>query len=317
MLVGGGAALVQVGLRLHTLLAALCHAVDVILLDPKEHGGLALGRIQACRRVDRQLLSARLLTLLADLLDIALGLINLCRVGIRIGVEALGPLDDHVDRGVGRRCRGILAHIELIVRSRSSAKGVDGRVGAHISRIENLGRNGVIARSKLVLGALVRRARIIGGKTHRIAELFARSLQEFRSHRDLAGALGQIAAHQHRLIDILFGKALHDYALARGTNGGIGSLGIDALGRLDAIDLLDRSKIVARKTIGRLHVDVINILLVKVSVDRIAQILATRLKTAHHTHAERGDDHDGQEALKTASDCAVDATAKHRRHHIV
>ena len=55
-----------------------------VLLDPKEHGGLTLGRIQACRRVDRQLLSARLLTLLADLLYIALDLIDLCRVGIRI-----------------------------------------------------------------------------------------------------------------------------------------------------------------------------------------------------------------------------------------
>ena len=85
---------------------------------------------------------------------------------------------------------------------------------------------------------------------------------------------------------------MHDHALARCAHGGIGSLGIDALGRLDAVDLLDRSKIVARKAIGRLHVNVIDILLVKVGVDRIAQILAARLKTAHHAHAERGDDHD-------------------------
>lgn len=47
MLVGGGAALVQLGLSLDALLAALGHTVDVILLDPKEHGGLTLGRIQA------------------------------------------------------------------------------------------------------------------------------------------------------------------------------------------------------------------------------------------------------------------------------
>ena len=46
MLVGGGAALVQLGLSLDALLAALGHTVDVILLDPKEHGGLTLGRIQ-------------------------------------------------------------------------------------------------------------------------------------------------------------------------------------------------------------------------------------------------------------------------------
>ena len=253
---------------------------------------MALGRIQACRRVDRQLLSARLLALLADLLDIAFDLVDLCRVGIRIGVEALGSLDDHVDRGVGRRCRGILAHIELIVRRRSSAKGVDCRVGAHISGIEDLGRNGVIACGKLILGALVRRARVIGGKAHRIAELFARSLQELRSHRDLIGALGQIAVHEHRLIDVLFGKALHDHALARCAHGGVGGLGVDALGRLDAVDLLDSRKIVTRKTIGRLHVNVIDILLVKIGVDRIAQVLATRLKAAHHAHAERGDDHD-------------------------
>ena len=156
MLVSGGAALVQLGLSLDALLAALGHAIDVALFNPKEHIRLALGRIQACRRVDHQLLSTRLLTLLTDFLDIALDLIDLCRVGIRIGVETLGSLDDHVDRGVGRRCRGVLAHIELIVRRRSSAKGVDCRVGAHISRIEDLGRNGVIARGKLILGALVR-----------------------------------------------------------------------------------------------------------------------------------------------------------------
>ena len=317
MLVSGGAALVQVSLRLCTFVAALCHAVDVILLDPKEHGGLALGRIQACRRVNRQLLSTCLLTLLADLLDIALDLVDLCRVGIRIGVEALGSFDDHVDRGVGRRCRGVLVHIELIVRSRSSAKGVDCRVGAHVGGIEDLGRNGVIARGKLVLGTLVRRARVIGGKTHRIAELFARSLQELRSHRNLIGALGQIAAHQHRLIDVLLGETLHDHALARCAHGGVGGLGVDTLGRLDAVDLLNGREIVARKAIGRLHVNVIDILLVKVDVNRIAQVLAARLKAAHHTHAERGDDHDGQEALKTAADCAVDATAKYRRHHIV
>ena len=119
------------------------------------------------------------------------------------------------------------------------------------------------------------------------------------------------------MVNILFGEALHDDTLARRTHGGIGGLGIDALGRLDAIDLLDRSKIVIGQTIGRLHVDVINILLVKVSVDRIAQILATRLEAAHHAHAERSDHDDRQEALKTASDCAVDATAKNRRHHIV
>ena len=165
-------------MRLRTLVAVLGHAIDVVLLDPKEHIRLALGRIQACRCVDRQLLSARLLTLLADLLDIALDLIDLCRVGIRIGVEALGSLDDHVDSGVGRRCRGILAHVELVVRSRSSAKGVDCRVGAHVGRIENLGRDGVVPIGKLVLGALVRRARIVGGKTHRIADFLARSLQK-------------------------------------------------------------------------------------------------------------------------------------------
>ena len=85
---------------------------------------------------------------------------------------------------------------------------------------------------------------------------------------------------------------MHDHALARCAHGGIGSLGIDALGRLDAVDLLDRSKVVARKAIGRLHVNVIDILLVKVGVNRIAQILAARLKAAHHAHAKRGDDHD-------------------------
>ena len=304
-------------MRLCTLVAALGHAIDVVLLNPKEHIRLALGRIQACRRVDRQFLSARLLTLLADLLDIALDLIDLCRIGIRIGVEALGSLDDHVDRGVGRRCRGVLAHIELIVRSRSSTEGVDCRVGAHVGGIENLGRDGVIARGKLVLGALIGRARVIGGKTHRIAELFARSLQELRSHRDLIGALGQIAVHEHRLIDVLLGETLHDHALARCAHGGVGGLGVDALGRFDAIDLLDGVEIIVSQAIGRLHVNVIDILLVKAGVNRIAQVLAARLKAAHHTHAKRGDDHNGQEALKAASDCAVDATAKNRRHHIV
>ena len=110
---------------------------------------------------------------------------------------------------------------------------------------------------------------------------------------------------------------MHDHALARCAHGGVGGLGVDTLGRLDAVDLLDSREIVARKATGRLHVNVIDILLVKIGVDRIAQILAARLKAAHHTHAERGDDHDGQEALKTAADCAVDATAKYRRHHIV
>ena len=117
MLVGGGAALVQIGLCLNALLAALGHAIDVVLLYPKEHIRLALGRIQACRRVGRQFLNTRLLALIADLLDITLDLVDLCRVGIGIGVEALGSLNNHVDGGVGGRCRGILAHIELIVRS--------------------------------------------------------------------------------------------------------------------------------------------------------------------------------------------------------
>ena len=279
-------------MRLRTLVAALGHAIDVVLLNPKEHIRLALGRIQACRRVDRQFLSARLLTLLADLLDIALDLIDLCRVGIRIGVEALGSLDDHVDRGVGRRCRGILAHIELIVRRRSSAKGVDCRVRTYISGVEDLCRNGVIARGKLVLGALIGRARVIGGKTHRIADFLARCLQELRSHRDFIGALGQIAVHEHRLIDVLLGETLHDHALARCAHGGVGGLGVDALGRLDTIDLLDGIEIIVSQAIGRLHVNVIDILLVEVGVNRIAQVLATRLKTAHHAHTERGDDHD-------------------------
>ena len=69
-------------MRLRTLVAALGHAIDVVLLNPKEHIRLALGRIQACRRVDRQFLSARLLTPLADLLDVAFNLVDLCRVGI-------------------------------------------------------------------------------------------------------------------------------------------------------------------------------------------------------------------------------------------
>ena len=222
-----------------------------------------------------------------------------------------------MDRRVGRRCRGVLAHIELIVRRRSSAKGVDGRVGAHVGRIEDLGRNGVIARGKLILGTLVGRARVIGGKTHCIAELFARSLQELRSHRDFIGALGQIAAHQHRLIDVLLGETLHDHAFARCAHGGVGGLGVDALGRLDAVDLLDSRKIVARKAIGRLHVDVIDILLIKIGVDRIAQVLAARLEAAHHAHAERGDHDDRQETFEAAANRAVDATAKNRRHHIV
>ena len=291
-MIGGGATLIQVGLRLRTLVAALGHAIDVVLLNPKEHIRLTLSRVQARRRVDRQLLGARLLTLLADLLDIALDLIDLCRVGIRIGVEALGSLDDHVDRGVGRRCRGVLAHIELIVRRRSSAKGVDCRVGAHISGVEDLGRNGVIARGKLVLGALIGRARVIGGKTHRIADFLARCLQELRSHRDFISALGQIAVHEHRLIDVLLGETLHDHALARCTHGGVGGLGVDALGRFDAIDLLYGVEIIVSQAIGRLHVNVIDILLVEVGINRITQVLATRLKTAHHAHAKRGDDHD-------------------------
>ena len=164
---------------------------------------------------------------------------------------------------------------------------------------------------------MVRRARVIGGKTHRIAELFARSLQELRSHRDFIGALGQIAAHQHRLIDVLLGETLHDHALARCAHGGVGGLGVDALGRLDAVDLLDSRKIVARKAIGRLHVDVIDILLIKIGVDRIAQVLAARLEAAHHAHAERGDHDDRQETFEAAANRAVDATAKNRRHHIV
>ena len=102
LLVGGGATLVQVGLRLSTLLAALGHAVDVILLDSKDHIGLVLGRIQACRRIDRQLLNARLLALIADFLDIGFDFVDLVRVGIRIGVEILCALDDHVNCGVGR-----------------------------------------------------------------------------------------------------------------------------------------------------------------------------------------------------------------------
>ena len=279
-------------MRLRTLVAALGHAIDVVLLNPKEHIRLTLSRVQARRRVDRQLLGARLLTLLADLLDIALDLIDLCRVGIRIGVEALGSLDDHVDRGVGRRCRGVLAHIELIVRRRSSAKGVDCRVRTYISGVEDLSRNGVIARGKLVLGALIGRARVIGGKTHRIADFLARCLQELRSHRDFISALGQIAVHEHRLIDVLLGETLHDHALTRCTHGGVGGLGVDALGRFDAIDLLYGVEIIVSQAIGRLHVNVIDILLVEVGINRITQVLATRLKAAHHAHAKRGDDHD-------------------------
>lgn len=178
LLVGGGATLVQVGLSLGALLAALGHTIDVVLFNPKEHIRLALGRIQTCRRIDRQLLSTCLFASVADLIDIALDLINLCRVGIRIGIEALSPLDGHVNRGVGRRCRGILAHIELIVRSRSSAKGIDGRVGAHIGGVKDLSRNGVITRGELILGTLIGRARIVGGKAHRIADFLARSLQK-------------------------------------------------------------------------------------------------------------------------------------------
>ena len=197
-----------------------------------------------------------------------------------------------MDRGVGRRCRGVLAHIELIVRRRSSAKGVDCRVRTYISGVEDLGRNGVIARGKLVLGALIGRARVIGGKTHRIADFLARCLQELRSHRDFIGALGQIAVHEHRLIDVLLGETLHDHALARCAHGGVGGLGVDALGRFDAIDLLYGVEIIVSQGIGRLHVNVIDILLVEVGINRITQVLATRLKAAHHAHAKRGDDHD-------------------------
>ena len=222
-----------------------------------------------------------------------------------------------MNRGIRRRRSSILAHVKLIVRSRGGTESVDRRVRAHVSGVEDLGRNGVVARGKLIPGALVRRARVVRGKAHRIAEPFARSLQETRGHRDLSGCLGQIAAHQHRLIDILLGEALHDYALARRAHGGVSSLGIDALSRLDAVDLLDGRKIVAGETIGRLHVDVIDILLVKVGVDRITQVLAARLKTAHHAHAERGNNHDRQKALKTASNRAVDTAAENRRHHIV
>ena len=62
--------------------------------------------------------------------------------------------------------------------------------------------------------------------------------------------------------------------------------------RLDTIDLLDGGEIIVSQAIGRLHVNVIDILLVEVGVNRIAQVLATRLKAAHHAHAKRGDDHD-------------------------
>ena len=94
------------------------------------------------------------------------------------------------------------------------------------------------------------------------------------------------------MVNILFGEALYDDTLARRTHGGVGGLGVDALDRLDAVDLLDSREIVARKAIGRLHVNVIDILLIKIGVDRIAQILAARLKAAHHAHAKRSDDHD-------------------------
>ena len=110
---------------------------------------------------------------------------------------------------------------------------------------------------------------------------------------------------------------MHDHALARCAHGGVGGLGVDALDRFDAIDLLDGVEIIVSQAIGRLHVDVVNILLVKVSVDRIAQILATRLEAAHHAHAERGDHDDGQEAFEAAANRAVDTAAKHRRHHVV
>ena len=110
---------------------------------------------------------------------------------------------------------------------------------------------------------------------------------------------------------------MHDHSLARCAHGGVGGLGVDTLSRLDAVDLLDSRKIVACKAIGRLHVNVIDILLVKIRVDRIAQILAARLKAAHHTHAERGDHDDGQEAFEAAANRAVDTAAKHRRHHVV
>ena len=222
-----------------------------------------------------------------------------------------------MNRGIRRRRRGVLAHVELVVRSRGRAEGVNRRVRAHVGGVEDLSRNGVIACGKLVLGALVRRARIVGGKAHRIAELLARSLQELRSHCHFIRCLGQRAVNQHRLIDVLFREALHDDALARRAHGGIGGLGIDALSRLNAIDLLDGSKVVIGQAIGRLHVDVIDILLIKVSIDRIAQVLATRLEAAHHAHAKRRDDHDGQKALKAAANRTVDATAKHRRHHVV
>ena len=128
MLVGRGATLVQIGLRLGALFATLSHAIDVSLLNPKEHLCLTLGRVKARRRVDCQLLDARLLALVANLLDIGLGFIDLCRVGIGIGVEILGPLDDHVNRGIRRRRSGILAHVKLIVRSRGGTESVDRRV---------------------------------------------------------------------------------------------------------------------------------------------------------------------------------------------
>ena len=85
---------------------------------------------------------------------------------------------------------------------------------------------------------------------------------------------------------------MHDHALARCAHGGVGGLGVNALGRLDAIDLLDGVEIIVSQAIGRLHVNVIDILLVEVGVNRIAQVLATRLKATHHAHAKRGDDHD-------------------------
>ena len=77
MLVGGGTALVQVGLCLHTLLAALGHAVDVVLLDPKDHIRLTFRRVQVRWRIDRQFLGTRLLALVANLIDIGFDLVNL------------------------------------------------------------------------------------------------------------------------------------------------------------------------------------------------------------------------------------------------
>ncbi len=103
---------------------------------------------------------------------------------------------------------------------------------------------------------------------------------------------------------------MHIDALVLGANGGVGSLAVDTFGAFYTGYLGYGFYVVAGKTQGRLNADVIDMLLVKISVNGGAQVFAASIEANHDAYTQGSDGQNGEIALETASDGAPDAAVE-------